>query len=115
VTDPAVEPVGLRAELTEQPQEARAGNETISSHPLRRMSILCLPSPSDSLSSKDVAQNETETRAQTLKVRWHKRVFEFLARQRGPLVKLTKSSVLAAKVRDHSFCSVPHFYDFQDS
>jgi len=115
VTGTAVEPVGPRAELTEQPQEARVDNGTISSHPPRRMSILGLPSPSDSPSSKDVTQNETETRTQTLTVGWHKRVFEVFVRQRGPLVKFTKSLVLAAKVRDYSFCSVAHHYNFIDS
>jgi len=79
------------------------------------MLILGLPSPSDSPSSKDVTQNETETRIQTLEVGRHKRVFEFLVRRRKPLVEFTKSSVLAAKVRDYSFCSVAHSHDLIDS
>jgi len=35
VTGTAVEPDGPREELTEQPQEARVDNETISSHPTK--------------------------------------------------------------------------------
>jgi len=35
VTGTAVEPDGPRDELTEQPQEARVDNETISSHPTK--------------------------------------------------------------------------------
>ena len=115
MTGTAVEPDGPRDELTEQSQEARVDSETISSHPPRRMSILGLPSPSDPSSSKDITQNKTETRTQTLKVGRHKRVFEVFVRQRGPLVKFTKSSVLAAKVRDYSFCSAAHFHGFIDS
>jgi len=115
VTGTAVESVGHRAELTEQPQEARVDSETSSSYPPRRMSILGLPSPSDPSIPKDITQNETGTRTQTLKVGRHKRVFEVFVRQRGPLVKFTKSSVLAAKVRDYSFCSAAHFHGFIDS
>jgi len=73
------------------------GNETIISAPPRRMSILG-PPPSDSPNSMDVTQSKTETQAQSLKARWHKKVFEFFAKHQGSLATFTKSSVLAAKV-----------------
>lgn len=97
VASTTVEPVLPSGELTEQSQEAMDGNETIISAPLRRMSILG-PPPSDSPSSMDVTQNKTETQAQSLKARWHKKVFEFFAKHQGSLARFTKSSVLAAKV-----------------
>ena len=79
-----------------------------------RILILGLPSPSNSPSSKDVTQNETETRIQTLKVGQQKRVLEFLVRTAKTTSKVYEEFGSGGK-GDYSFCSVAHSHDLIDS
>jgi hypothetical protein len=67
-----------------------------STPPYRKSPILGLPSPPDSLDSVEVDSNQDATTPP--QARWKRIMMRFLARHRESLVRLSKSSILVAKV-----------------